>query len=112
MRPLPLSRVHARRLAVVGQQLDAARPASIVAAVERLGAVQLDPTAAVARSELLVLWSRVGAFDPAELDRLLYRERCLLEYWVHIVPASQLGLHRPTMRRYPRGGGARSRYVA
>ena len=35
----------------------------------------------------------------------------LYEYWAHIVPTSDYGIHRETMRRYPRGDAARSRYV-
>ena len=37
-----------------------------------LGCVQIDPLRAVERTQLLVLWSRLGDFDPVDLDSLLY----------------------------------------
>ncbi len=74
-------------IAVMGQLLDAERPRTIEQVVRRLGMVQEDPTAVVARTEHLVLWSRLGGrFRVDDLDRLLYRDRVLFEYWVHIVP--------------------------
>jgi uncharacterized protein YcaQ len=88
----------------MGQQLSAPRPHSIEEVVAGLGKVQMDPTRAVARTEHLVLFSRLGTrFRIAELERLLWQERSLFEYWVEIVPVSDLPIHRPTMRRYPYG---------
>jgi uncharacterized protein YcaQ len=66
--------------------------------------VQMDPTSAVARTEHLVLFSRLGRrFRVADLERLLWKERALFEYWVHIVPSEDLAIHRASMRRYPGG---------
>jgi uncharacterized protein len=102
--PLRLDLPQARRLAVRGQLLSSPRPRSIEAVVEGLGKVQMDPTRAVARTEHLVLFSRLGPrFRIAGLERLLWRERSLFEYWVEIVPMADLPVHRPTMRRYPLG---------
>jgi len=95
--------------------LSAPRPRTIAEVVDGLGMVQMDPTSAVARTEHLVLWSRLGKrFRIAELERMLWDERSLFEYWVHIVPTSDLAIHRETMRRYPmgpRGDQARRTYV-
>jgi len=55
-------------------------PDGILQIVRDLGYVQLDPTSAVARSHLLVLWSRLGLFDPPIVERLLTRQRQLVEY--------------------------------
>jgi len=75
----------------------------------------MDPTKAVARTEHLVFFSRLGTrFRIAELERSLWQERSLFEYWVEIVPMEDLAIHRETMRRYPngtRGDRARRTYV-
>ena len=80
--------------------------------MRRLGEVQIDPTSAVARTERLVLFSRLGRrFRVAELERLLWAERTLFEYWAHIVPTADLPIHRISMRRYPHGTWKRREYV-
>jgi uncharacterized protein YcaQ len=59
----------------------------------------------VARSHLLVLWSRLGGYDPADLEALLWRERRLFEYWTHaaaIVCTHDYPIHSLLMRRHPR----------
>jgi uncharacterized protein len=108
---ITLSLAEARKLAVAGQLLDAPQPCSILEVVEWLGSLQMDPTSAVARSERLVLWSRLGSYDLAELERLRWETRDLFDYWAHIVPASDFAIYRETMRRYPRGAYARSNYI-
>jgi uncharacterized protein YcaQ len=110
--PVRISRRRARQLAVMGQLLDAPRPTSILEVVADLGEVQIDPTSVVARTEHLVLFSRLGSrFRVAELERLLWQDRALFEYWVHIVPIGDLPMHRISMRRYPDGNWKRHTYV-
>jgi hypothetical protein len=65
--------------------------------VRRLGFLQLDPIATVAPPQHLVLWSRLGAFDTAELDRLV-AERKLFEWNAFLWPAEALPLIRARMR--------------
>ena len=100
----------ARQIAVAAQLLSAPRSKGILETIAHLGSVQMDPTSAVARTELLVLWSRIGNYDTAELTRLL-AARELFEYWAYIVPARDLDLHRETMLRFPSGAGARPAFV-
>jgi len=59
----------ARRIAVRAQLLDGSAR-GVLDTVRRLGFLQLDPIATVATPQQLVLWSRLGPFDPVELDRL------------------------------------------
>ena len=105
-----LSLDEARRLAVSAQLLDGSAPTDVGGIVRALGSVQVDPVAAVARAERMVLFSRLGPFDVSELTSALDRGE-LYEYWAHVVPASDYGIHRAAMRRYPRGDGARARYI-
>jgi uncharacterized protein len=91
----------ARRIAVRAQQLDGSAR-GVLRTVRRLGFLQLDPIASVAPAQQLVLWSRLGPFDPAELDRLLWVERKLFEWNAFVWPIESLPLIRARMRRHRR----------
>ena len=41
---------------------------AIMEVATELASLQLDPINVVARSHLLVLWSRLGRYDPADLE--------------------------------------------
>jgi len=95
-----LSREEARRVAVRASGL-AGGVDSVLGVAARLGDLQLDPTRAVERSHLLVLWSRLGVWDRAELDRLLWQERLLVEYRAFVYPVRNLDLLAARMRGFP-----------
>jgi len=59
-----------------------AAKASVLECVRQMGALQIDTIHVVARSPYLVLFSRLGNYDPAWLDQLL-AETALFEYWSH-----------------------------
>ena len=80
-----------------------------------LGCVQLDPISHVDRSHRLVWFSRVGPYDRAELDRMLYAERQMFEYWAHCasyVLTEDYPLHADRMRAYANGSERHERSVA
>ncbi len=93
-----------RRLAITRQHLhQASEPVDMLDMVRDMGCLQLDPTNAVARSHLLVLWSRLGVFDQAALDHLLWEDRSLFEYWAHaasIVLTEDYPIHKYWMTTY------------
>jgi uncharacterized protein YcaQ len=71
----------------------------VLAAIRRMGVLQIDTISVVARSPYLVLWSRLGDYDPAWLDDLLAEGR-LFEYWAHeacFIPIEDYGLYRHRM---------------
>lgn len=71
----------------------------MLATVRRLGFLQIDPISTVAPPQQLVLWSRLGRYDSAELDRLLWKERKLFEWGAFIWPIEDFPLIRARMRR-------------
>jgi len=107
-----ISRRRARELAVMGQRLDAPRPRSVDEVLAALGEIQMDPTSVVARTEHLVLFSRLGpSFRVSQLERRMWTDRAMFEYWAHIVPMTDLPMHRISMKRYPHGQWKRHQYV-
>ena len=64
--------------------------------MDRIGYLQLDPVRVVERSHLLVLWSRLGCFDPSLLNKLLWDKKQLF------FRASRL----TTYRRFPTSQGS------
>ena len=87
----------ARRIAVRAQLLDGSAK-GVLDTVHRLGRLQIDPISTVAPPQYLVLWSRLGPYDRAELDRLLWDERKLFEWNAFIYPLEDLPLIRALMR--------------
>jgi uncharacterized protein len=59
----------------------------------------------VARNQLLVLWSRLGNYKLADLDRLMWKDRAFFEYITFIAPISDLPLHALRMREVRSGVG-------
>ncbi len=98
------SRAAARALLLATQGLSSPpdRPAAkgnVLEAVRRMGVLQIDSIAVVARSPYLVLWSRLGPYEPRWLDELL-AEGALFEYWSHaasLIPIEDYALYRRFM---------------
>jgi uncharacterized protein YcaQ len=94
----------ARVLMLAAQGLDRrprrrAKKADVLAAIRRMGALQIDTISVVARSPYLVLWTRVGDYEPRWLDELLASGK-LFEYWSHeacFLPVEDYPLYRHRM---------------
>jgi len=106
-KPPIIPKTLACQAAITAQYLADPRPNAdvdgIMEVINRLGCLQLDPINVVARSHLLVLWSRLGIYDPLLIDTLLWQDHCLFEYWAHaasIVLTEDYPIHQMRMRSY------------
>src|SRR3954449_573323 len=107
-RRLSLSAGQARRLALPAQGLH--RPRRPVAGDRRhlrqvlrsTGLLQIDSVNVLQRAHYLPVFSRIGAYPTAVLDRMAYRDRELFEYWGHeasLIPVEMHPFMRWRMRR-------------
>ena len=101
---MPLSQTQARAVMLAAQGLDRrpqkkATKRDVLRVIRRMGALQIDTINIVARSPYLVLWSRLGSYDPKWLDELLI-EGAIFEYWSHeacFLPIEDFPLYRHRM---------------
>lgn len=102
---LTIDTVRLMLLAVQGLVKPPARPAvkaDVLDAIRRMGALQIDTIHVVARSPYLVLFSRLGDYNPAWLDEL-EAEGKLFEYWAHaacFIPIEDYPLYVSRMKPY------------
>lgn len=107
---ITLSTREARRTALTATGLARPRPAragpaALGAMFDRLGQVQIDSVNVLARAHYMPGFARLGAYDPALLDRAAYgRKRSLFEYWGH-----EAALIRVDLQPYLRWRMARAR---
>jgi len=96
-----LSAAEARRVALAAQGFARPRPAvagtrQLNGALARMATLQIDSVNVFSRSHYMPLFSRLGAYDTAALDRLLFARRPpYVEYWAHVaafIPADDWGL--------------------
>ena len=103
-RTVRLSQTAARQVMLAAMGLSqppqaSATQESVLDAIRRMGALQIDTIHVVARSPYLVLWSRLGDYPPAWLDEWL-AEGALFEYWAHeacFLPIEDWPLYRRLM---------------
>ncbi|MEX0673283.1 MAG: crosslink repair DNA glycosylase YcaQ family protein [Gaiellaceae bacterium] len=93
----PVTVSQARRIAVRTQVLDGSAT-SVLESVRLLGFLQIDPISTVAPPQYLVPFSRLGPYDRAELDRLLWEEKRLFEWNAFVYPIEDLPLIQARMR--------------
>lgn len=96
-----LSGPEARRIALAAQGFSRSRPAAagtrqLNQAMARMATLQIDSVNVFARSHYMPLFSRLGSYDTAALDRLLFARRpAYTEYWAHVaafIPATDWAL--------------------
>jgi uncharacterized protein YcaQ len=82
-----------------------ATKADVLASIQRMGVLQIDTIHVVARSPYLVLWSRLGSYEPVWLEELL-AEGAIFEAWSHcacFAPTEDYRLYRRGMlEEHPR----------
>lgn len=91
--------MHLAAQGMLGARRGRATKDDVLAAIRRMSVLQIDTISVVARSPYLVLWSRLGDYDPGWLDALLAEGR-LFEYWAHeacFIPIEDYGLYRHRM---------------
>jgi hypothetical protein len=74
--------VHLAAQGLLNPPPDASSKPDVLSAIRRMQLLQIDTINVVARSPYLVLFSRLGAYDPAWLEELL-AEGSLFEQWAH-----------------------------
>ena len=101
MKTLSQDAVRGLMIAAQGLQDDPQPPAtkeSVRAIIRQMHILQIDTINVVARSPYLVLWSRLGDYNPRWLEDLL-AEGALFEYWSHaacFLPIEDYSLYRPS----------------
>ena len=99
----------ARRIALAAQGFGRPQPAEVGtrqlnSTIHRLGLLQLDSVNVFERSHYLPLYARLGAYDRALLDRLVFSPRGrYIEYWAHeaaLIPVETWPLLRFRMEFY------------
>src|SRR5579863_6630093 len=97
-----LSLAEARRLALTAQGFDKKRPRAVTiqhlrATIRRLGLLQIDCVNVVCAAHYMVPFSRLGPYDRAAFDQLIYRSGEFAEHWareISIVPVETWPLLR------------------
>jgi hypothetical protein len=78
-------------------------PANLEQLVHDTGGLQLDSINVVDRAHYITLFSRFGPYDKEHLDKLVYKDQVLIEYWSHaacMVAAKDLPYWRRAMLDY------------
>ena len=106
-KPVPIPAYAARRLLLGAQGLlqDPQRKPSLAELrrlLEGLGFVQIDTINVVARAHDLTLFSRLHGYRPAQLQRLLEKERFLFEGFTHDASAIRTAWYRHWKPRFRR----------
>lgn len=75
---------------------------ALLALVHKLGFVQVDSIRTVERAHHMILFTRRSGYRPAQLSRLLERERSLFENWTHDAAVIPTDFYPVWQRRFDR----------
>jgi uncharacterized protein YcaQ len=115
-----LSLSEARRIALAAQGFDRPRPSGQVNAghlrrlIRQIGLIQIDSVSILCPAHYQVPFSRLGPYDRARLDDLIYKRRELTEQWAHeasIVPIEHWPLIRHHLGPHERRWGALDKFM-
>ena len=67
--------------------------------IRAMGLLQIDSVNVCVRSHYMPLFSRLGNYEMALLDRLAYREKSVFETWAHVASFAPVEHHRLFRRR-------------
>ena len=115
--PVRLTAAQARRIAVAAQGFSEPRPVGVVTRahlrrlISRIQVLQLDSVSVAVRAHYAPVFSRLGPYDRAVLDRAAWDHsarspRLLVEYWAHeaaLMAVDDWPLLRWRMRQYRHG---------
>ena len=105
--PIQLTSVHARRIWLHAQRLDATAPfgsgpKATPAAVAHLGYLQIDTIYVIERSHHHILYTRIPSYRREHLHQAQSVDKTVFEYWTHAlsyVPTENLRFYVRFMRR-------------
>jgi uncharacterized protein len=115
-----LSLSEARRIALAAQGFDRPRPSGAVTAthlrrvIRQVGLLQIDSVSVLLPAHYQVPFSRLGPYDRARLDSLIYRDREFTEQWAHeasILPMEHWPLIRHHLGPHERRWGALAKFM-
>lgn len=115
-----LSLNEARRIALAAQGFDKPRPGTVTAThlrrvIRQVGLLQIDSVNVLLPAHYQVPFSRLGPYDRARLDALIYRDREFTEQWAHeasILPIEHWPLIRHHLGPHERRWGALAKFMA
>jgi uncharacterized protein YcaQ len=107
-----LTKAQARHIWLRAQRLDTAAPfgdgpEAVASAVEHLGYVQIDTISVIERAHHHILWTRIPAYQRADLRQAQSADKSIFEYWTHAlsyVPTKDLPFFIPDMKLHRREG--------
>jgi uncharacterized protein YcaQ len=114
-----LSLSTARRIALAAQGFDRPRPTVVNSGhlrrlLRQIGLLQIDSVNVLLPAHYQVPFSRLGAYDRARLDALIYKKREFTEQWAHeasIVPVEHWPLIRHHLGPHERRWGALAKFM-